>query len=338
MRHIQIESWTLNVIERVESGQPCEDFRVELKSEWIEPHKAARRIAGHANAARGETILWLIGVDEDRGVIGADTNELANWFSAVVSEFDGLAPAMTDVVVPVNDKAVVALLFETDRSPFVVKNPAHGRERGEAVSHELPWREGTRTRTAKRADLIKLLTPLLYLPEFEIRSGELYVSHQHEGNKFKWTLKLELYVITGSSMQQLVIPFHNCSASFEIRNCMQAVPFSSVNLKPPYKPVYESLPGPQTLISRRVQVTRSEPDSLTIANTNNEVFIEGPGVLILSAIASTEMSSLPFSNTDAVIEAHIEPIGAERSVPITSCLTWADPDENSLGRWTFGNV
>lgn len=49
MRKTDIEFWALSIIERVEKGQPVEDSRVELKGDWIDPKKAARRIAGHAN-------------------------------------------------------------------------------------------------------------------------------------------------------------------------------------------------------------------------------------------------------------------------------------------------
>jgi len=73
MKPSQIEAWALNVIARVINGQPNEDSRVELKSEWIAPPDAARRIAAHANAAFGDSILWIIGVDQCAGVVtGAD--------------------------------------------------------------------------------------------------------------------------------------------------------------------------------------------------------------------------------------------------------------------------
>jgi hypothetical protein len=65
MQSHQIEAWALNAIDRVRSGQPNDDARVELEAGWPDdPKKAARRIAGHANAARGTPILWMIGVDE----------------------------------------------------------------------------------------------------------------------------------------------------------------------------------------------------------------------------------------------------------------------------------
>ena len=69
MKALAIESWALRVLERVGNRQSVEDSKVELKAKWPDPVKAARRIAGHANAARGESILWLIGADEKQGVI-----------------------------------------------------------------------------------------------------------------------------------------------------------------------------------------------------------------------------------------------------------------------------
>ena len=117
MRVHEIESRVLDIVVRVRAGQPVEDQHVELKAQWIEPPKAARRIAAHANAARGAPILWLIGVDERTGVTGASLVDLARWYLQVTSQFDGLAPEVTSVNVPVGGQTVVALLFETERAP-----------------------------------------------------------------------------------------------------------------------------------------------------------------------------------------------------------------------------
>lgn len=92
IQHHQIEAWALDVVGRVNLGDSVEDSRVELKAAWPDPQKAAGRIAGHANAVRGAEILWLIGVDEARGVVGADTNEMATWFPRVEGKFDSLMP------------------------------------------------------------------------------------------------------------------------------------------------------------------------------------------------------------------------------------------------------
>lgn len=143
MRNIEIEGWVLGLVERVNKKMPVEDSREELKADWVaDPPKMARQLAAMANAAHGQSILWVIGLDQEKGVVGASNAELANWWPPISSLFDGLAPTFTDLNIPVENKTVVALLFTTDRFPYVVKAD---RDR-----LELPWREGRRTRSAKR--------------------------------------------------------------------------------------------------------------------------------------------------------------------------------------------
>jgi hypothetical protein len=66
-------------------------------------------------AGRWEPILWLIGVDQDAGVVGAAHADLANWWPRVRAEFEGLPPAVGDLNVPWKGLTVVGLLFEGDR-------------------------------------------------------------------------------------------------------------------------------------------------------------------------------------------------------------------------------
>ena len=170
MRKSDIENWVLNIVDRVEKQQPLEDSRIELKSIWPENYsKTARQIAAHANAARGESILWIIGLDETEGFIGATFEELSSWWPQVIKNFDeNIYPNLIDLNVPYKDKVLVALYFETERAPFVVKNPE-----GKIPHREVPWREGIKTRTAKRSDLIKLLVPIQEIPEFELLGGNI---------------------------------------------------------------------------------------------------------------------------------------------------------------------
>jgi len=136
----EIEAWARDVMERVDCRQPIEDMRVELKAAWPDPVKAARRLAAHGNAARGDSLLWLIGVNEAHGVTGASFEELSTWHAKLKREFDELSPDMTPLNVSPPRGTVVALLFETSRAPFVVKNPEGG-----AVQFEVPWRDGNST-------------------------------------------------------------------------------------------------------------------------------------------------------------------------------------------------
>jgi hypothetical protein len=109
-----LEAWVLRLVDQVARGEHAEDSRIELKREWPKPQAAARQIAGHANASRGASILWIVGLDETTGIHGAPIEELADWYGRVKQIFDGIAPELYDLNVVAGDKTLVALLFETD--------------------------------------------------------------------------------------------------------------------------------------------------------------------------------------------------------------------------------
>lgn len=66
---------------------------------------------------------------------------------------------MYDVNVPTNQgPTVTALVFETNRAPFVVRNKHYGQTNAGPIEREVPWREGTSIRSATRADLLMVLS------------------------------------------------------------------------------------------------------------------------------------------------------------------------------------
>ncbi len=326
MRQIQIEAWAIDIIERVNSNKPIEDSRVELKSEWTEPQKAARQLAGHANAARGEPILWLIGVDEDNGVKGISSIELANWFAAVQSEFDGVVPSLVDLNLPINGVVVVALYFETDRAPYVIRNPLFGSEKGGAISYETPWREGTSTRSARRSDLIKILVPIISLPEIEILGGRIDLSKDQHGNWY-WNLRLTMY-ITPQIGYPCILPFHQSEASFEIVNTtIEKTAFDRVRLIPPYR--HRS--GARSFYEQ-------EPDSLTIGHTQYEAIIEGPGRLDVIGEKQSEANDSNLHESNINLTVRIKPSHSNLAKEINTILLWHTPDESHIGTWVINNA
>ncbi|BAZ30430.1 hypothetical protein NIES4074_28900 [Cylindrospermum sp. NIES-4074] len=321
MKLYELENWVLKIIDQVEAGQPNEDSRVELKSEWIDAKKAARLIAGHANAARGESILWLIGVDEKKGVMGAGNMELANWYPQVESQFDGLAPQLIDLNVVVRDKTIVALLFETDHAPYVVKNPDGGQ-----ITHEVPWREGRRTRSAKRSDLIRLLSPIQKVPSFEVLSGTLVVYRDmpsgapqpinvtwqgdEKGVNRLWILRLEIYVEPKNG-NKLIIPFHRCSTSLEIVECLPCTPLTKISL------------------------TSGDSTNKNITVTESQIFIDASGRVLLS-LSETIPTIEGIFTKDVQIKAHFRPSDFEVPVSISAKLIPAAILKNEeLARWTL---
>ena len=320
MRASQIENWVLDVIDRVEAGQPNEDARVELKAKWIDPQKAARRLAGHANSARGDPILWLIGVDQKKGVVGAEHEELANWYPSIKSQFDGMAPTMVDINVEYKGKTVVALYFETDRAPFVTRNPSYGVEGGGPIEFEVPWREGTSIRTADRSDLIRLLVPILGLPQVETLGGELTI-RKHD--KYRWYLDLQLY-ITPQEPTVVVIPFHRCKATVKLPTLMAPIDLEKIRLTTPTK----AIPGPIG--------SGSEPDSYTIAYTHSELILHGPGRVNFAGSAWSDM--LPSELKDSTVDMHVKfsPTLTDQIVVIAASMV-SDPSDqkNEIARWTL---
>src|SRR4051812_38746295 len=123
MRSSDLEAWVLLTYRTLLAGGRLEDSRIELKATWPEAEKAARRLAGHLNAARGESVLWVIGLDETKGIVPFAAIETKLWLAQVFRQFDSLPPSVLDVIIPTNEGPLVALLFSGERTPFVVKNP-----------------------------------------------------------------------------------------------------------------------------------------------------------------------------------------------------------------------
>jgi hypothetical protein len=315
VRSSEIEAWTLSVIQQVKRRQPCEDARVELKAAWPnDAYKAARRIAGHANASGGEPVLWIIGVDEKAGAVGAAHNELANWRQQVESHFDGLAPGMTDVNVPVGDATVVALLFDTERRPFVVRTP--GGSTGQ-VTREVPWREGTSVRSANRDELIPVLHRLQRLPKWEPINGPLDVEPltqpRMKGNTHHWLLKMKLYVVPeGRSREdrsRVCIPFHRCSGTLDF-------------------PAFGSKPR-----LRRITLTPYDRGSVSIKGSNSELVIDDPGMVTLEADAESLCEGV-FPHIDGHLSVDLRTADSEYAGTIQAKFTFDD----AANKWIFGDV
>ena len=175
MTPFQLEALTLRMVEQVQAGQPVEDAQIELKRMLpADTYKAARRIGGHANASRGQPIVWIIGLDEREGVKGADAAELSDWWPQVQGHFDDLPPELLlqPMNVPVEGLTVVALAFDTSRLPFVVK--AQGQ--AGPIQREVPYRDATGLRSAKRSDVIRLALPPAPKVEADVLSARVEAS------------------------------------------------------------------------------------------------------------------------------------------------------------------
>jgi hypothetical protein len=168
----------------------------------------------------------LIGVDQKSGVVGVLHAELSNWWSAVQAQFNELAPGMKDLVITADSRTVVALLFATDRAPFVV-NATGG-------ILEVPWREGTRTNSAKRSDLLRLLVPTVRVPTFEILSGYFNVKRERigSGESLVAKISMKIYVVPVDH-RRVVFPVHHAYLLLELRRPPMAFSSAEFHLPSP---------------------------------------------------------------------------------------------------------
>jgi hypothetical protein len=283
MKSIEIESWALRVLERIERHLPTEDSRVELKSNWPDPTKAARRLAGHANASRGETILWLIGADEKQGLVsGVNGQDLANWFPQVKACFESEVPGLQDLNVTYKGTTVAALCFDTSRFPFVVKN-----SKGGEIQFEVPWRDGTAIRSACRSDLVIMLSPLVKLPKSELLHGDLTLDiGKNAGGLPSFTFRLMIYIVpreTGS----ICFPIHKCTAEVLSGNQIVADSFTIKMDAPRAKERRFTREG--VLMGQRVSRSSSTNIEITTATdtidvTEDELTMRGPGKILLDGL------------------------------------------------------
>jgi hypothetical protein len=313
MRPAQLETWVYDILDRVKAGQPIEDARIELKTGWPEAEKAARQIAGHANASPGEPILWVLGVNEKaKTVPGVDWNELADWTAQFRAQFDeGVFPDLRlNVNVPDGSVTVVALYFETARAPYLVKNPKGGH-----ITTEVPWREGASTFSAHRSQLLRLLGPVVRLPGMEVLQAALVVRGNEQNRtdrrqgRLEWELNLDLYFMPVTP-DLVVIPKWQTLAFFEIPGVRERTQFTILDY--PHRHASPNI------------------------NSSFDLQIKGTGVVSIMFHAYTNERLAGDTNERARIDLDIQPLDIERSIlQSLSLAPVLRPMEGLLGSWLF---
>ncbi len=319
------------------AGHALEDSRVELKARLIDPVQAARRLAAHANVSGGEPVLWVIGVDEKTGkVLGALREELADWLGAVRSQFVGDAPNLRQTVVVSirTGVTVLALQFDSDEAPYLVRNPSFGKPGGGPVSAEVPWRDGNSTRTAGRRDLLRLLLPRQLHPEVDVMDGWLGVEEtvltvdEKPVEVLSWDVWLGAYY-TPKDDRLVVMPYHRCRLilSFKRWSFNFRFPSSVIRIGPEMEggsaipvlyPSQTTSPWMTTPVAGAAQTPRPA-----------EARLGSAGRLIISAnIATHRVKLLP---RQAIVTAEIGVVGSDQAQPVTWRL---DPVDRPRPRYT----
>jgi len=268
------------VVEATRNGRPQEDSYTELKADLpSDIERTSRQLVGHANSANGEPVLWVVGVQEDGRVIGAQKRELANWLPAVAKRFDGPAPRLSQcLAVPCQGKMVLGLLFLTDELPYVVCK-ADG-------SKEVPWREGNKTRQAGRTELVGLLGEFARLPEIDVMSTRVSLwGPLHR--KCTCEVWASLYVKPRLG-NQVTIPFHDCSGAVEVPGVARRAAFTTVRLYVDY-----------------------EEDR---SHKAKDIVIRRPGLVNVKATAVATVLTTRMEKAKANVELSLRPVNGARPV------------------------
>jgi len=139
--------------------QPEDDF-VEFKAQWPVKSKA-RQLAGLCNKAAGEVVILIVGIDDKTGaVVNPGSGDVAAWWPGIRGQFDQTPPDLIrqQMVYVGDNEAVYAFAFNTERAPFVVKRGPDN------PGFDVPFRDGTTTRSAHRHELISMLLPTVQVP------------------------------------------------------------------------------------------------------------------------------------------------------------------------------
>lgn len=206
MKNSELESWVLSIIESAKKNQRIEDSRVELKSELIDHHKAARRIAGHANASNEDYILWIIGLYENGEIKSIENKSVEDWLNKVFDYFDGVHPELLkDLNILYEGQTIVALLFSTDRAPYLVSS-----EKGGKISWEIPYRNKTEIKTANRSELLRILSPIQNKMNAEIHKLEVKLNTVKENEKYDLSIESKIMIyFDGKFNNQSYVTFPN---------------------------------------------------------------------------------------------------------------------------------
>ncbi|WP_350269033.1 hypothetical protein AAFP32_10095 [Brevibacterium sp. CBA3109] len=172
MRAIDLETQVLAAVERIRKGEKTENDLIECKRAWPSNNKA-RQLAGSLNRAAGDAVIYVIGIDEKDGSIhDTSDTDILDWWSQIVGQFDQVPAEMVrHIDVPISNESVVGIAFSSDRAPYVVKTGSP------KPSLEIPIREGTGTRTARRDEVLRMLAPAIRVPAATVLESNFSAVH-----------------------------------------------------------------------------------------------------------------------------------------------------------------
>ncbi|HVI80099.1 MAG TPA: hypothetical protein VM715_18440 [Candidatus Acidoferrum sp.] len=334
MKLFEIELWAQRVITRLLSGGLKEDSLVELKAKWPEPRWNARQLGGHANAAKGAAILWIIGFDEQKGLVGALDTEVGDWFNQVRSEFDdGVCPALLGAVAfERNSINLVAMAFSTERAPYVIRNPARGTDKSGPFSLETPWRDASGTRSAGRMELLSLIESTSRASSIEVLAATLFATlvfrNNHtvraspntptEQRAIKWYLEAQLY-FTHPSEGTITIPFHKISVTVTETTLGRVLSLDNLKFD----------------VATRYEGNRAIADSSAITVSATQIVLSGSGSVQMIATTLDEIEYGPRLTGNVEFHGEFHVAGIVPPMTFEATMTSEEPPakDERIGLW-----
>lgn len=308
---IKVLSW----VDQVLRGRRIEGSIVDCKAVWPTDHqRSARQIAGLCNAAQGADVVWLIGIDEDAAQLTQyPAVEIADWWSQVSSRFDDVAPGLFSLSVPVAEgHQVIALQFSSSRAPYVIKlKPGGPSER------EVPWRDGTRTRSAYRYELQRLLAPTAELPSCELTNCFANAKWQRDDSH---QVAYVRFGVTGRILINpieipILLPSEGVAASLSLHDSLEEPAFETLSLEV-------------------VQMADSQIPG-AIRSTSDGFLIEGPGygkIHMRSVAGTADLGTRNFEAHALRLTMTLAFVGIQAQVTLDAVLNNRQKD-NEGARW-----
>ncbi|BCW62817.1 hypothetical protein [Arthrobacter sp. StoSoilB22] len=339
MRSIDLEARVISAVDRIRAGQLVEHDLVECKREWPEDNKA-RQLAGSLNRAGGDPVIYIIGIDEKTGLLhDVSGTDILDWWGQMTPKFDQLPPEMIrhlSVAVGEGAEHVIAVAFASDRAPYVVKT-------GSAKpSLEVPMREGTGTRTARRDELLRLLIPSITVPRAVVLEAVLTMEKYLPATD----RSIPLPHNDGTGHQQEIYTFGSVRIYVE-HNGKDLVSFPAHGMRG------RIVVGDNSFALRVRQSregTSAEPSrNLTPVTVQYDgVTVNGPGAVSVDVEVADihPAGATPFERADNVrFEIELEVLHSVRPLRVDVTLNRAEDDRDSydsesqslVGQWSFNH-
>jgi hypothetical protein len=320
VRAIQLETIALRAIASVERGTPIEDDFVECKRDWPMQNKS-RQLAGSLNRAAGDPVIYLIGVDEGTGTFPPITAlEVSDWWAQLISEFDQVTPELVrHMTVPFGEQgqSIVALAIASDRAPYLVKT-------GTAKpSLEVPIREGSGTRTAKRDELLRMLIPTITVPNATVLTCSIGLSY-NSPYSYGSTNVPQHYNLSGS-VRAFVEPVFGQIATLPVHSMQAKVTIGQFTVEPT---VVAVVPNRNTNVGSAVETLA---DGITVTR---------PGAVALSISTDfIDLSDLTGINPheDAILSLQIPVVHASKPIELRVEVKRSPEQHSTAGLSQFMN-